>query len=95
MCTDVVLDRRVDVGVRADRSAELAHGDRGTRVRGTREVAIDLEGKQRELLTVGRGLGVHTVGAADNRRVDGLLRATRESIAQRGHFGDDDIHRLA
>ena len=95
MCTHVVLDRRVDVGVRADRPAELAHRDRGTRVHGTRKISINLEGKQRELLTVGRGLGVHAVGAAENRGVDGLLRASRESIAQRGHFGDDDIHRLA
>ena len=62
----VALDGRVDVGVRADRAAQLADGHRLAGGQQPDPVAVGLQRPQRHLGAEGRRLGVHAVGAADH-----------------------------
>ena len=65
---DRPLDRRIEVGVGADRAGDLAHRDAGARALHAGDVAADFLVPERQLPAERRGLGVHAVRAADHRR---------------------------
>ncbi len=90
---DIGLDFGVDVGVRADRPAHLAYRDATTRVLAPLDVALDLQGEERELRPVSRRLGMHAVRATDDRRVHARNGPARESVAQLRGVVNHEVHR--
>ncbi len=66
----VLLDRRIDVGERADRTGEFPDRDRGSRVLGPFHVALDLQREERELRAERRGFGVLAVRSPGDRHID-------------------------
>ena len=63
------LDRRIDIAIRANGTAELAHSYCTTGSPKSLAIAIDLQRPERNLHAKRCGLGMHTVGAADHHRV--------------------------
>ena len=91
----VALDRRVDVGVRADGAGQLGHGDGIARRPEASAVAVGLEAPQRHLHAEGGGLGVHAVGAADGDRVAVLDGDTLQDGDEIGRRRDEEIGGVA
>ena len=85
--TDTGLHRRIDVGVGADRTGELAHGDAVAGGLHPAAVAVSLQRPQRELGPEGRGLGVHAVRATRHRHVQQLQRPRLEGGHERVEIG--------
>ena len=67
--SDESLDRRVDVRIGTDRSAELADTDGRSRRAQTLPIAIDLQCPEGHFHPECGRLGVYSVGAADHHRV--------------------------
>ncbi len=70
----MVLDPGVDVGERPDRPGQLADGHPVAGRPQPLHVAVGLQRPQGELGAEGGRLGVHPVGPAGDRHVDGLER---------------------
>jgi hypothetical protein len=91
---DLLLDRRIDVGVGAHRAGDLADRDR---LAGPQQPVARARHPEREVgnpVAPGVGLGVHAVGAADPHR-----RTVRQAVvAQRCHelggAADEQVGRL-
>ena len=88
------LDPGVDVGIRAHRARELAHGHRLARPAQARAVAVRLEAPQCELGPEGDGLGVHPVGATDHGRGPELDRPALERGDQLAASARQQVGRL-
>ena len=89
--TDVRLDPGVDIRVRPDRAGELADGHRGAGLFEPDPVALDLQREQGELCSERSRLGVHAVGAADDRRPGELDRAACECPGEAVGGADEEI----
>ena len=72
------LHPRVDVGVRANGTRQLAHGNRSTGLTQSLTVPIGLQAPERHLHPERGRLGVHTMGAPDHHRVAMLERELLE-----------------
>ena len=90
---DARLDGGIDVGERADRTGELAHGDAVTGGLHAAAVAIGLQGPQGELGSERGGLGVHAVRAARHRYVEQLQGARLERGDERCEVGQQQVGR--
>jgi hypothetical protein len=89
--TDERLDEGVDIREGADGARELADGDRLARSTEPLDVALGLQGEEGELGAVGRRLGVHAVGATDDRPIDRFAGAGREGVTQGNGLSDHEI----
>ena len=88
---DVFLHERVDVGVGADGTRELADRDAVARAEEPRPVAVDLQAPERELDAEGRGFGVHAVRATRHGGGYVLGRAGLQHPDQPARRGDQQV----
>ena len=92
--TDVGLDLRRDVGIRADRAAELHHRDRLARRPQAGPVTVDLRRPQRHLGAERGRLGVDAVRPADHHGVAMGAGQRHERTEQLGRRVDQQVGRV-
>ena len=92
---DLHLDRRVDVGVRADRSAELAHGDRLPGGTEPTTITFDLQCPERDLAAERHRLGVDAVRAPDHHSVAMRVGEVDDCLQQRRRRIDQKVGSIA
>jgi len=94
LLADILLHKRIDVGIRAHRAGDLAHAGNLVRMLHAFEIALHFGIPQRKLEPQRRRLGMHAVRAAHARGHLVFDRLRGQHVDKLVHIRFDDIQRL-